>query len=258
MHNHEAGYETGHWDVAAYALGVLDRREIPSYERHLAGCPRCATELEHLLPASTLLADVDPDDLRDPEDSGLAGRLLEAVRAERRRVRARLRLALAAGATVTAAAAGLALFAGVAWLAAPPDPPDVAGPGAATASPAATALGIGGPDLGGGERFSTTDPTTGVHADLLLAGAEWGTQVSFALSSLPGPQECQLLVIPTGGTAEIAATWRVPADGYGTAAQPAPLLLQAATAVPRPEIAQLQVQAVEPGGTATVLLTITP
>jgi hypothetical protein len=48
----------------------------------------------------------------------------------------------------------------------------------------------------------------------------------------------------------------VPADGYGTSDQPAPLLFQTGTALVRADIAQLQVRALESGGASTVLVTV--
>lgn len=255
--------EPPHWDVAAYALGVLDPREIPRYEEHLAQCPSCAEELERLVPATTVLADVDPAELREVEDVRLAGRLLEAVRGQRRRARIRNRLAVGAGTAVAAAVAAVALFAGANWFPAPVGPTGLAGqvgsPPAAPApqlTPPPTPPGFGGPELGDGERFSATDPTTGVHADLLLEELDWGTRVSFALSSLTGPRECQLVLVLIDGTARPAASWQVPADGYGTDAQPSPLLLQAATAIPRTEIDLVLVQELGPDGTAATLVTV--
>lgn len=52
MDQHEGAF----WDVAAYALGVLDPKDIAGCELHLAECASCAAELEYLLPASTALA----------------------------------------------------------------------------------------------------------------------------------------------------------------------------------------------------------
>lgn len=37
--------DTRHDDVAAYALGVLDREDAVAFEGHLAGCERCQLEL---------------------------------------------------------------------------------------------------------------------------------------------------------------------------------------------------------------------
>jgi hypothetical protein len=44
--------------------------------------------------------------------------------------------------------------------------------------------------------------------------------------------------------------------GWGTAANPSPLLLQAVTATPRDSIAHLQVQSVDPKGTAETLVRV--
>lgn len=240
--------EQPHWDVAAYALGVVDQREIPRYEQHLAQCPSCAAELERLVPTATLLADVDPAELRELADSRLADRLLEEVRGHRRRDRSRQRLTVAAGTAVAAAVAGFALFAGASWFA-----PATVPAGAVDVTPPP---GFGGPELGAAERFSATDRQTGVHADVQLEAMDWGTQVSFALSSLPGPRECQLVVVRTDGSAHAAASWLVPPDGYGTTGQPTPLLLQTPTAIPREEIDQVRVEAWEPDGTTTTLVAV--
>lgn len=255
--------EPPHWDVAAYALGVLDPREIPRFEQHLAQCRSCAEELERLVPATAVLADVDPAELREVEDVRLAGRLLEAVRGQRRRARVRARLAVGAGAAVAVAVAAVALFAGANWVAAPADSPGLVGQLGSSAGPGDSAQptppGFGGPELGDGERFSVTDPTTGVHADLLLEELDWGTRVSFALSSLSGPRECELVLVLADGTAQPAASWQVPADGYGTDAHPGPLLLQTATAVPRTEIDLVLVQELDGSdGTAAATLVTVP
>jgi anti-sigma-K factor RskA len=45
-----------HTDVAAYAAGLLERREAHEFEAHLAGCARCAAELDELRPLADLLA----------------------------------------------------------------------------------------------------------------------------------------------------------------------------------------------------------
>jgi anti-sigma factor RsiW len=34
-----------HFDVAAYALGVLDDDDVDAFERHLDDCARCRSEL---------------------------------------------------------------------------------------------------------------------------------------------------------------------------------------------------------------------
>src|SRR4030095_11953454 len=52
-----------HFDVAAYALGVLDERDAARFEDHLIECPACAVQLESFLQVADILADVDADAL---------------------------------------------------------------------------------------------------------------------------------------------------------------------------------------------------
>jgi hypothetical protein len=40
-----------HFDVASYALGVLDEADSERFEEHLADCWVCAGELESFLPS---------------------------------------------------------------------------------------------------------------------------------------------------------------------------------------------------------------
>lgn len=249
------GHETARWDVAAYALGVLDHRDIERYEQHLAECASCAAELEFLLPASRLLADVDPADVRAVEDTRLVDRLLDAVRVERDRTRRRHRITVGVGTAVAAALAAFAVFAGATWLETIPTDDFASGdPVPASATPAEP---TGEPTTGEGDPYSVTDPETGVHIEASLAGTDWGTQLSLSISAVAGPRECQLVVVRTDGGQEVVGSWRVPPDGYGTQAQPSPLLLQAATAATRADIEELQVlQLAEDGTVVATLATV--
>jgi starch synthase len=65
-----------HFDVAAYALGVLDERDAARFEDHLIDCPACAIELESLLPVVDILSDVDADALVATEQSRRDGVVL--------------------------------------------------------------------------------------------------------------------------------------------------------------------------------------
>ena len=47
-----------HFDVASYALGVLDEHDAARFEDHLIECPRCAYELESFVQVADLLSDV--------------------------------------------------------------------------------------------------------------------------------------------------------------------------------------------------------
>lgn len=250
------GHETVRWDVAAYALGVLDHRDIDRYEQHLAECASCAAELEFLLPASRLLADVDPADIQAAEDSRLVDRLIGAVRVDRDRARRRHRITVGVGTAVAAAFAAFAVFAGMTWLETIPTGDDVAGGSPAPASPT---LSPTGNDTGEGEPVSTTDAETGVHIEALLESTDWGTQLSIAISEVTGPRECRLLVVHRDGTEELVGSWRVPPDGYGTPEQPSPLLLQAATAAARADIEELRLlQVAEDDGTVVATLATLP
>jgi len=246
---------TRHWDVAAYALGVLDPAEVAECESHLAECETCAAELDALLPASRLLADVDLETLREAEESQFGDRLLDAIRQERGRVHRRRRVLAAAGTAVAAAVAGVALLAGATWLASPPERLPSGITAAGSPSPDEPP-GIGGPDLVNGEQISVADPATGVEADVILVTTDWGTQISFALSSVTGPRECHLLVVREDGTTESLGSWRVPEEGYGTAEHPDPLLLQVPTGTARADLAQLQVRETGPDGAVTTLVTV--
>jgi hypothetical protein len=248
--------ESAHWDVAAYALGVLDHGEIERYERHLAECASCAADLEYLLPASRLLVDVDPTHIRAAVDTQLMDRLLGAVRVDRHRGRRRQRLTVAVGTALAAAAASVAVLAGVTWLDSVPTDDDLTAAPPATASPEPreSEEPDGLPD--GSDPATATDPTTGVEMAALLEGTDWGTQLLLEISSVTGPRECRLIVVRADGSGEVVGSWRVPEAGYGTEEQPRPLVIDAPTATSPDDIDQLQLQAVEPDGGTTTLVTV--
>lgn len=243
--------ESVHWDVASYALGVLDHGEIERYERHLADCTICAADLEYLLPASRLLADVDPSHVRSAVvDNQLMDRLLSAVRVDRNRGRRRHRFTVAVGTALAAAAAAGVVLAGATWLNTIPtgdDGPIGSGPSADGERP------NGLPD---GDQISATDPDSGVEMAAVLERTDWGTQVFLEISSVTGPRECQLIIVRADGTGEVVGSWRVPAAGYGTEQQPRPLLLEAPSATDPDQIDELRLQAVDPDGTTTTLVTV--
>ncbi|MFC7545581.1 anti-sigma factor family protein [Plantactinospora sp. GCM10030261] len=255
-----------HFDVAAYALGVLDPGDIDRFEEHLASCWVCAADLEAMMPVVDLLSDVDgstiPTADNAPADNVALDRMLATAARDHRRSRRHQVFALAAGFVLLALATGGALVVG---RQSAPDTSIAAPPSAsASAAPAPTETwvngqpgpGFGGPDLRGGEKLTATDDTTGVRADLILASKPFGTQLSFALSQLPGPRNCRLVVLRRSGSAEVVSTWTVPVSGYGTGEERMPLMLQAATAVPREDIDRVQVQSIDEKGVATPLVTV--
>ena len=261
-----------HFDVAAYALGVLDDRDAARFEDHLIECPTCAIELESLLPVVDILADVDADALVATEQSRRDGQVLTMmigeVKKERRQANSRRLYSLAAAVVVFAMLSIGALFAGGQWFA-----PDSSTGGTTTAggaSPSAPAqrgsdqldplplsdgVGIGGTPLAG-RSFEGTDTRTGVSAVVAMETKDWGTQVSFSVSNIRGPRTCRLLAIRTDGNSEVLTTWAVGDKGWGTAANPAPLLLQAVTALSRDDIAHLQVQSVDSNGDVEKLVQV--
>jgi hypothetical protein len=262
--------DSGHVDVAAYALGVLNEVDTERFEFHIGWCDSCATELEQLLPAVTALSQVDRDAFVQSEENASDTRLLDeminVVALRRRRV-----LAL----RTVGIAAGFILLVMVAIVGTPTVPGSGSGNPNALATPSATTgrittqgsptpspaqsselhTGIGGPDLAG-ERFSATDPITGARLDVLLVSFPWGTQIGVSLFNVVGPLECQLYAVDRAGTASVVASWRVGEVGYGTAMNPEGLVLTAATSLPRKEIARLFVHGQPLGGPPSQLVTI--
>jgi hypothetical protein len=252
-----------HYDVASYALGVLDDRDAARFEDHLIECPRCAFELESFVQVADLLADVDASAVIAAEESRRDGvvlhKMLGEVKHDRRRANSRRLYSLAAAVVIFAMLSIGALFAGGKWFA-----PDTKSP-STTAQRDSSQLdplpnsddgpGIGGPDLAG-QQYSGTEPRTGVHLDAALEKKDWGTQISFAISNIKGPKECRLLAVHTDGTTEPLVSWNVGDKGWGTAANPTPLMLQAITATPREDIAHLTVQEVTANGAGDTLVRV--
>ena len=252
-----------HYDVASYALGVLDQHDAARFEDHLIECPRCAFELDSFVQVADLLADVDADAVVAAEevkrDGVVLHKMLGEVRSERRRANSRRLYSLAAAVVIFAMLSIGALFAGGKFFA--PDQKagsNTAQRGSSQLDPLPNSQdgpGIGGPELTG-QKYSGTDPRTGVHADVALEKKDFGTQISLAVSSIKGPLECRMVVVHTDGTTESLGSWTVGEKGWGTAANPSPLLLQAVTATPREDIAHIQVQEVSAAGTGDTLVRV--
>ncbi|MEV4637004.1 zf-HC2 domain-containing protein [Actinoplanes sp. NPDC049548] len=252
-----------HFDVAAYALGVLDERDAARFEDHLIDCPTCAVELESLLPVVDILSDVDADALVATEQSRRDGVMLKKmigeVKRERRRANSRRLYSLAAAVVVFAMLSIGALFAGAQWLA--PEQGSQQGPSQRSSKQldplplAQGGVGIGGTKLPG-ESYSNTDNRTSVSAAVGFEPKDWGTQVSFAVSNIKGPLTCRLVAVPTAGDPVVLSTWTVGEKGWGTAAQPEPLQLIAATALPRKDIAHVLVESIDPDGSTKTLVRV--
>jgi hypothetical protein len=254
-----------HFDVASYALGVLDDRDAARFEDHLIECSRCAYELESFVEVADLLSEVDASAVIAAEESRKDGVVLQKmmgeVRHDRHRANSRRLYSLAAAVVVFAMLSIGAFFVGGQVRGGDGDQ----APAGNTVQRGSSQLdplpatgggpGIGGPDLTG-QRYEGQDPRTGVSAAVGLEKKDWGTQISFAISNIKGPKVCRLIAVHTDGTTEPLVSWTVGDRGWGTAANPEPLLLQAVTATPREDIAHVQVQEVAANGAGDTLVRV--
>ena len=253
-----------HFDVASYALGVLDERDASRFEDHLIECPTCAVELESFIQVADILADVDAEALVATEQSRKDGlvlkKMIRTVSSERRRANSRRLYSLAAAVVVFAMLSIGALFAGARWLAPgggqPTTPTAQGSAGPARLDPLPQDGGFGGRELAlTGQRVGSSDPRTGVRLDAGLEEKDWGTQVQFAVSNIKGPKECQLVAMRTDGAPVVLSSWKVGAKGWGTAERAEPLMLSVVTSLPRDQIAHLQIREVQSNGATDTLVT---
>jgi hypothetical protein len=252
-----------HLDVASYALGVLDARDAARFEDHLIECPRCAYELESFVEVADLLAEVDADAVIAAEESRRDGVVLQnimgEVKVERRKADSRRLYSLAAAVVIFAMLSIGAFFVGGKVISGGEETaPTTNARNSTQLDPlpiTGTGSGIGGPDLPG-QGYSGSDPRTGVKADVGMEKKDWGTQIYFAISNITGPKTCRLILVHTNGTTEPLASWTVGDKGWGTAANPEPLLLPAVTSTPREDIAHIQVQEVKANGAGDTLVVV--
>lgn len=251
-----------HLDVASYALGVLDDHDASRFEDHLIDCPQCAYELESFVQVAEVLSTVDAEALMVSEQSERDGvmlnRMLREVRVERHRANSRRLYSLAAAVVVFTMLSIGALFAGGRWLGPEPTPPSQTAQGGSNQLdplPNSNGVALGGTSLPG-VTYDGTDPRTGVSSAVGLEKKDWGTQISFAVGNITGPKECALVVVRRDGTSEQVASWTIGEDGWGTAANPTPLLLQAVTGTPRDDIAHVQVQEITENGPGETLVRV--
>jgi hypothetical protein len=252
-----------HFDVAAYALGVLDARDAAQFEDHLIECSRCAYELESFVEVADLLADVDASAVIAAEESRKDGVVLQKmmgeVRQDRRRANSRRLYSLAAAVVVFAMLSIGAFVFGNSRGGGGETPATTTNAQRGSTQmdplPANGGPGIGGPDLAG-QRYEGSDPRTGVALAVGLEKKDMGTQVSFAVSNIKGAKTCRLVLVHTDGTSEPLSSWTVGERGWGTPANPQPLLLQTTTATPREDIAHVAIQDVTKGGAGDTLVRV--
>jgi len=214
---------TGHTDVGAYSMGLLEEQDRREFEDHLAGCPSCAAELAELSPMAALLRGVEPAGATGGEPAGATVTELIRRRVTDQRRHRRWQVALGAAAGIVLIAGGIAV--GIAAA------PQHAGP---TAPPPAVA----------GQVHSATDPGTGVTGTVGLVAKAWGTQVTLDLSKVHGPVECELVAVSGTGERRVVMGWRVPAPGDGVPGHPAHLVIQGGTSIPRNDLAHVDVDVV--------------
>ncbi|POX38302.1 hypothetical protein C3486_23825 [Streptomyces sp. Ru73] len=237
---HPPAEPADHTDVGAYALGVLDAGHAARFEEHLAGCDRCAAELERLLGLPPLLAELADDGTgAPPSESTLVprpsrrvlGGLLAEVAAVRRRGRRR-RLALVAAAVALIAGGPLATLAVTGEDARPPRQ---------TASPAEQMYDSGR------DKHTAVDPVTNVSAGVAMADRPWGTAVALRLGNVKGPLTCSLIAVGKDGEKQTVTTWAVPYGGYGlkggtTKWSRRPLYTNGGAAMSRAEIDRFEIR----------------
>jgi hypothetical protein len=213
---------TAHTDVGAYSMGLLEEQDRRSFEDHLAGCASCSAELAELSPMAALLKGVEPAGAAGQQADGTNVTQLISRRATRQRQRQRWQAAVGAAAGIVLIGGGIGI--GVAAS-------QHAGPGApAVAIP--------------GQLHSAVDPGTGVTGTVGLLAKAWGTQVTLDLSKVHGPVECQLVAVSRTGERRVVMSWLVPAPGDGVPGHPAHLVIQGGAAIPRGDLARLDVNVV--------------
>jgi hypothetical protein len=213
---------TVHTDVGAYSMGLLEEQDRRAFEDHLAGCASCSAELAELSPMAALLKGVEPAGAAGQQADGTNVTQLISRRATRQRQRQRWQAAVGAAAGVVLIGGGIGI--GVAAS-------QHAGPGApAVAIP--------------GQLHSAVDPGTGVTGTVGLLAKAWGTQVTLDLSKVHGPVECQLVAVSRTGERRVVMSWLVPAPGDGVPGHPAHLVIQGGAAIPRGDLARLDVNVV--------------
>ncbi len=211
-----------HTDVGAYSMGLLEERDRLAFEDHLARCPSCAAELAELSPMAALFRGIEPV---GPADEPAEATVTELIRRRgtRQRQRRRWQVALGAAAVIVLIAGGIAV-------------------GIATApqhgSPPASAVVLTG------QLHSATDPGTGVAGTVGLVAKTWGTQVTLDLSKVRGPVECELVAVSKTGERRVVMGWLVPAPGDGVPGHPAHLVIAGGTAIPRNDLARVDVDVV--------------
>jgi hypothetical protein len=242
-----------HTDVAAYAFGALEEADRLAFQEHLETCPSCAAELAELGGMkdlfSTLKQQTDLEDLEDfaeaaPETSSEAvgKNVVDLLQHRKRAVRRQRR-----GTAILTAAAAAAVPAGGIVI------------GTATAGHRQAPVGMPGMTNGPanilemvGEKHSASDPATGASGTVALMSLKWGTHVALQLTKVKGPLDCQLVAVSKNGTERVVTGWAVPPTGYGTAQNPASLVVHGGTSIMRSQLDHFDIRITGGGNLLTV------
>jgi hypothetical protein len=216
-----------HVDVAAYVLGILDEPDDAAFSQHFAQCRRCRTEFRELSDLPNLLDQLKsgpPQRQRSKPPAmpskQLLGRVLDEVNGVQRGRRTKLLLSAAAAVVLLITAPV------VVWQLSSGNESPVAGPtqepGTSQVEPTTT-TGTVPTDVAAARTVGATNPVTGVSASISLEPEPWGTKLGLELRGVKGPMQCQLIAVSKTGESQVAATWTVPASGFGVPDSPDPL-----------------------------------
>jgi anti-sigma factor RsiW len=201
MSDHERLQE----DVGAYLLGALDPAEQAAFERHLAGCPECRSELEELRAAADALPrSVEPF----AAPPSLKRSLMEAVRED---APARVPLLERIGGLFTAVR------------------PELAWVSAAFVLLVGVALGVAVTQLTSGDDHrvvsAVVDRSRVSNASATVTLPDGGGPAQLRVTGLPKPRSGQVYEIwlKRGDQTQPAALFDVDAQGNGTGAVPGDL-----------------------------------
>jgi hypothetical protein len=238
--------ETGHTDIAAYVLGILDEPDNIAFEAHLQACPDCQLDLLELRDLPELLAKVKrrwPGPPVPAPGKPLVA-LLDEAASSRRKQRRRSRVLVAAAAVLIVAGplVTIAVMPGQSSA-----PPQAQAPAVAPVVPGPAP----GPDVhtgsaasqnGGVSAQSSIDHVTTINAMVSLTPKEWGTQADLELGGITGPLSCRLLAVSYGGEVQVMSSWSVPEKGYGVPGSPDPLRISGSTGLSPAEIQRFEVR----------------
>ncbi|MFE5240263.1 MULTISPECIES: zf-HC2 domain-containing protein [unclassified Streptomyces] len=244
-----SGEDAGHDAAGAYALGILDDADASAFEAHLAGCAKCAADLDAFAgmePMLAMLAEAPaavpgarpvPHVPERPAPRLLDGLVDEVARKRSQRLR-RARWLIAAAAVLVIGGPVVAVTATAGEdsrgqvEAADPHP----------TSPAEDAFFHHMP-----EKLRASDPVTRVDATVGMEPKAWGTHTVLELKNVKGPQKCSLVAVSRTGEEEVVTSWSVPKWGYGIedsahASARNPLYVHGGAAMARADIDHFEVR----------------